>query len=69
MNSESLNVVAAHPNYKICDFQGNLAGQLDVLDGQAPPLIRVRSRAFGTGRQIPIVAQTHSLPEEAVAVT
>jgi len=34
---------------------------------QAPPIIRVRPRAFGTGRQIPIVAQVHYVPEEAAA--
>ena len=32
---------------------------------QAPPIIRVRPRAFGTGRQIPIVADFHYIPEEA----
>jgi NAD+ synthase/NAD+ synthase (glutamine-hydrolysing) len=32
---------------------------------QAPPIIRVRARAFGTGRQIPIVADFHYVPEEA----
>ncbi len=34
---------------------------------QAPPIIRVRPRAFGTGRQIPIVAQVHYVPEEVAA--
>jgi NAD+ synthetase len=32
---------------------------------QAPPIIRLRPRAFGSGRQIPIVADFHYVPEAA----
>ena len=34
MESEPLTVVAAQLNYKICDFDGNLAKQLEVLEQQ-----------------------------------
>jgi len=32
MSTQPITVAAAHPNYKICDFDANLARRIEVLE-------------------------------------